>query len=118
MKVNSLYFFIIILIIYFNTCFESNEDITMYFFNKIKIGRKSKEVYLIVNSLTSKTSLFTNTNRDYYEEIKSGRKDNKLIDSVEISGKKVDDFTFNLKKDDTELNDLTVQGELGLGIIK
>lgn len=118
MKVNSLNFLIIIIIIYFNTCFESNEDITMYFFNKIKIGRKSKEIYLIVNSLTSKTSLFTNTNRDYYEEIKSGRKDDKLVDSIEISGKKVDDFTFNLKKDDTDLNDLTVQGELGLGINK
>jgi len=37
----------------------------MYFFNKINLGKSKKEVYLIVNSLSSKTYLFTNQKKEY-----------------------------------------------------
>jgi hypothetical protein len=88
----------------------------MYFLNKIKLGKNKKEVYLIVNSLSSKTYLFTNTKREYYQEINDRKNNDKFIEQVEFNGRIIPSFPFNLKKDDTELYDLTVQGEFGLGI--
>jgi hypothetical protein len=86
----------------------------MYFLNKIKLGKNKKEVYLIVNSLSSKTYLFTNTKREYYQEINDRKNNDKFIEQVEFNGRIIPSFPFNLKKDDTELYDLTVQGEFDL----
>ena len=113
-----VYFFIIFLNLYIfsYSYIETNEEYTMYFLNKIKLGKNKKEVYLIVNSLSSKTYLFTNTKREYYQEINDRKNNDKFIEQVEFNGRIIPSFPFNLKKDDTELYDLTVQGEFGLGI--
>ena len=57
-----VYFFIIFLTlnIFSYSYIETNEEYTMHFFNKIKLGKSKKEVYLIMNSLSSITYLFIN----------------------------------------------------------
>ena len=116
MKVNFLIIFIIIFILYKINCYESKEDYTAPFLNKIKIGLEPKEINMIVNTLSSQTVLFTNSGRDYYKEIENGKKNNKLIRGIELCGELINSFTFNLKKDDTKLNNKKIQGEFGLGI--
>ena len=76
-----IYFFIIFLKLYkFSYSYiETNEEYSIYFFNKIKLGKSKKEAYLIINSLSSKTYLFTNTKREYYQEISNRKNNDKFI---------------------------------------
>ena len=115
------YFLSIFIIIYFFSlinCYDGKEDYTAPFLNKIKIGLEPKEINMIVNTLSSETVLFTNSGRAYYNEIKKGKKNNKIIRGIELNGELINQFTFNLKEDDTNLNNKKIQGEFGLGINK
>ena len=47
----------------------SYEEYSFLFLEKFKIGPKSKEINMILNSITSKSVLFTNSKRDYSQEI-------------------------------------------------
>ena len=96
----------------------SYEDYTSVFLENIRIGSQSKQISLILNTLSSKTVLFTNTKRPYAQQIQKGRKSDVLIDKVVFEGEKIDSFPFNLKIDDTKLNNPDIQGEFGLGIDK
>ena len=109
---------ILIIIYFFSTiiCYDSKEDYTALFLNKIKIGLEPKEINMIVNTLSSQTVLFTNSGREYYKEIKNGQKNNKLVRGIELCGELINTFTFDLKEDDTKLNNKRIQGEFGLGI--
>ena len=86
----------------------SYEDYTFLFLEKFKIGSRSKEINMIINSITSKSVLFTNSKRDYSEEIQKNRKSDVLIDKINFNGQIIPSFPFNLKLDETQLNDVLV----------
>ena len=94
----------------------SYEDYTYLFLEKIKIGSRSKEINMILNSIHSKSILFTNSKRDYSGEIQKNRKSDILIDKIIFNGQIIPSFPFNLKLDETKLNNPKIQGEFGLGI--
>ena len=94
----------------------SYEDYTSVYLDKIRIGSQSKEISLILNTLSSKTILFTNSKRPYSQEIQKGRKSDALIDKVTFEGELISSFPFNLQMDETKLNNKDIQGEFGLGI--
>ena len=96
----------------------SYEEYTSVFLDKIRIGSQSKEISLILNTLSSKTILYTNSKRPYAQEIQRGRKSDVLIDKVSFNGEKIESFPFNLAIDETKLNNKDIQGEFGLGIDK
>ena len=56
----------------------SFEDYTFLLVEKFKIGRKGKEINMILNSLISESILFTNSKRSYSQEIQ--RKDSTAWD--------------------------------------
>ena len=113
---NLLNFFIIYSFFSCITTTPTYEDYSSVFLNKIRIGTQSKEISLIVDTLSSKTKLFTNSKRPYATEIEKGRKSDVLIDKVSFAGEVIKSFPFNLGIDDTKLNDRRIQGQLGLGI--
>ena len=94
----------------------SYEDYSIIFIDKFKIGSHSKEINLILNSIISHSILFTNSKRDYSEEIQKNRKSDVLIDKLNFKGEIIPSFPFTLKLDETKLNDPKIQGEFGLGI--
>jgi hypothetical protein len=73
---------------------------------------------MIFNTIISKSVLFTNSKRDYSEEIQKNRKSDVLIEKINFKGEIIPSFPFNLKLDETQLNDPKIQGEFGLGIDK
>ena len=113
---NFVNIFIISFLFSFITTTPTYEEYSSVFLNKIRIGSQSKEISLIVDTLSSKTQLFTNSKRPYSTEIEKGRKSDVFIDKVSFAGEVIKSFPFNLCIDDTKLNDRTIQGELGLGI--
>ena len=96
----------------------SYEEYSFLFLEKFKIGPKSKEINMILNSISSKSVLFTNSKRDYSQEIQRNRKSDVLIDKLNFNGEIIPSFPFNLKLDETKLNNPKIQGEFGLGIDK
>ena len=94
----------------------SYEEYSFLFFEKFKIGAQSKEINMILNSITSKSILFTNSKRDYSAEIQKSRNSDVLIDKLNFNGEIIPSFPFNLKLDDTKLNNPKIQGEFGLGL--
>ena len=56
-----------------------------------------------MNNLSSKAYLFTKTKREYYQEINDRKNNDKFIEQVEFNGRNIPSFSFNWKKDDTEL---------------
>ena len=113
-----IYIYIYIIITLFN-CIIANpsyEDYTSVYLDTIRIGSQSKEISLLLNTLSSKSILFTNSKKPYAQEIQKGRKSDVLIDKVTIEGDVIKSFPFNLQIDETKLNDINIQGEFGLGI--
>lgn len=96
----------------------SFEDYTFILVEKFKIGRKGKEINMILNSLISESILFTNSKRSYSQEIQRNRKSDVLIDKLNFNGDIMNEFAFKLKLDDTKLNNNKISGEFGLGIAK
>ena len=94
----------------------SYEEYSFLFLEKFKIGAQSKEINMILNSITSKSILFTNSKRDYSTEIQKNRNSDVLIDKLNFNGEIIPSFPFNLKLDDTKLNNPKIQGEFGLGL--
>ena len=94
----------------------SYEEYSFLFLEKFKIGPKSKEINMILNSISSHSVLFTNSKRDYSQEIQRNRKSDVLIDKLNFNGEIIPSFPFNLKLDETKLNNPKIQGEFGLGI--
>ena len=94
----------------------SYEEYSFLFLEKFKIGPKSKEINMILNSISSQSVLFTNSKRDYSQEIQRNRKSDVLIDKLNFNGEIIPSFPFNLKLDETKLNNPKIQGEFGLGI--
>ena len=82
----------------------SYEDYSIIFIDKFKIGSHSKEINLILNSIISHSILFTNSKRDYSEEIQKNRKSDVLIDKLNFKGEIIPSFPFTLKLDETKLN--------------
>ena len=111
-------FIILLLFTFITTGNPSYEEYTELYIDNIRIGSQSKLISLILNTISSKTVLFTNSKRPYAQQIQKGRKSDVLIDKVSIAGEKIDSFPFNLQIDDTQLNNINIQGELGLGIDK
>ena len=108
--------FIIYSLFSFITTTPTYEEYTSVFLDKIRIGSQSKEISLIVDTLSSKTKLFTNSKRPYATEIEKNRKSDVLKDKVSFAGEVIKSFPFNLESDNTQLNDRSIQGLLGLGI--
>ena len=96
----------------------SYEDFSQIFLQNIKIGPSSKEISMIINSLSSQSVLFTNSKRDYSIEIQRKRKSDVLIDKINFNGEIIQSFAFNLRLDETKLNNAKIQGEFGLGLDK
>ena len=96
----------------------SYEDYTSVFLDKIRIGSQYKEISLIINTLSTKSILYTNSKRPYATEIQRGRKSDVLIDKISFDGQTIESFPFNLAIDETKLNNKNIQGEFGLGIDK
>ena len=84
----------------------------------VRIGSQSKEIKLLLNSFSANSVLFTNSNRDYYQQISEGRKSDAFIDKLEFNGNIIPEFPFSLILDNTGLNSQEIQGEFGLGIDK
>jgi len=113
---NPLNILIIISFLAFIGAAPSYERYTTTFLDKIHIGSKSKEISLILNTLTSKSTLFTNSKRPYAQEIQKGRKSDVLIDKINFEGQTIQSFPFNLGLDESKLNNQNIQGEFGFGI--
>ena len=96
----------------------SYEDYSYLSLEKFKIGSRSKEINMILNTIISKSVLFTNSKRDYSEEIQKNRKSDVLIEKINFKGEIIPSFPFNLKLDETQLNNPKIHGEFGLGIDK
>ena len=94
------------------------ENYTIPYFCSIRIGSKSKEIKLLINSISSTNVLFTNSNRKYSKEISSGRKSDAFMDKIEFNGHVIPEFPFSLILDNTGLNSPEIQGEFGLGLDK
>ena len=94
----------------------SYEEYSFVFLEKFRIGPRYKEINMILNSISSKSILFTNSKRDYSNEIQKNRKSDVLIDKLNFNGEIIPSFPFNLKLDETKLNNPKIQGEFGLGI--
>ena len=121
MKITFIFIYLFIisyLFTFITTVTPSYEEYTESYLDNIRIGSQSKLISLVLNTLSSKTVLFTNSKRPYAQQIQKGRKSDVLIDKVSIAGEKIDSFPFNLQIDDTQLNDVNIQGEIGLGIDK
>ena len=95
---------------------QSYERYTSLFFENVKIGNPAKEISLILNTISTKSVLFTNEKRPYYNEIQKEKRTDVFKDKVSFDGHVVKSFKFNLEVDDTKLNNKAIQGELGLGI--
>ena len=104
------------LLTFIRTTTSSYEEYSSVFLENIRIGSQSKQISLILNTLSSKMILFTNSKRPYAQQIEKGRKSDVLTDKVSIDGEKIDSFPFILELDNTKLNNRNIQGELGLGI--
>ena len=87
----------------------SYEDYSIIFIDKFKIGSHSKEINLILNSIISHSILFTNSKRDYSEEIQKNRKSDVLIDKLNFKGEIIPSFPFTLKLDETKLKMMITQ---------
>ena len=120
MKAISSFLNILIILNIFSTILTnpSYEDYSFLFLEKFKIGPRSKEINMILNSISSQSILFTNSKRDYSEQIQRNRKSDVLIDKLNFNGEIIQSFPFNLKLDETKLNNPKIQGEFGLGIDK
>ena len=120
MKTISSFLNILIILTIFSTILTnpSYEDYSFLFLEKFKIGPRSKEINMILNSISSQSILFTNSKRDYSEQIQRNRKSDVLIDKLNFNGEIIQSFPFNLKLDETKLNNPKIQGEFGLGIDK
>jgi hypothetical protein len=99
-----------------NTAYPDNYTIPYLF--SIRIGSQSKEIKLLLNSLSSNNFLFSNSNRKYSKEISEGRLSDAFIDKIEFNGQVISDFPFSLILDHTGFNSPEIQGEFGLGIDK
>ena len=84
--------------------------------NEIRIGSDSTTVPMVINSLSPKTRLFTNSNRKLAKIIQEKRESDIFIERTEIAGEKIPSFGFSLTIDTTNLNNKDLQGEIGLGI--
>lgn len=107
---------IISVLCHFSINNPSYERYTSLFFDNVKIGDPSKEISLILNTVSTQSVLFTNEKRPYYQEIQKEKRTNIFKDKVSFDGHVVKSFKFNLEVDDTNLNNKAIQGELGLGI--
>ena len=74
-----LNFFVIYSLFSFITKTPTYEEYSSVFLSKIRIGSQSKEISLIVDTLSSKTKLFTNSKSPYATEIENGRKKRSFI---------------------------------------
>ena len=101
---------------YINTAYPDNYTIPYLY--SIRIGSQSKEIKLLLNSLSSNNFLFSNSNKKYFKEISEGRLSDAYIDKIEFNGQVISDFPFNLILDNTGFNSPEIQGEFGLGIDK
>ena len=70
----------------------SYEDYSYLFLEKFKIGSRSKEINMIFNTIISKSVLFTNSKRDYSEEIQKNRKSDVLIEKINFKGEIIPSF--------------------------
>ena len=83
---------------------------------KVRIGSQSTEIKLLLNTFNANNILFTNSNRNYYQQISNGRKSDAYMDKLEFNGQIIHDFPFSLILDNTGFNLQEIQGEFGLGI--
>ena len=104
------------LIVPLSTCEPSYERYTSLFLDHVNIGSPAKEISLILNTVSTSSVLFTNEKRPYYKEIQKERRIDVFKEKVSFDGHVVKSYKFNLKVDDTKLNNKAIQGELGLGI--
>ena len=110
-------FLLILTIINFSGIFSAYPDnYTFPLLFKVRIGSQSTEIKLLLNTFNANNILFTNTNRNYYQQISKGRKSDAYMDKLEFNGEIIPDFPFSLILDNTGFNSQEIQGEFGLGI--
>ena len=113
---NIFYFLLLINISTIFSVYPNNYTYPLLY--KVRIGSKSKEIKLLLNSFSANNLLFTNSNRDYFKQISEGRKSDAFIDKLEFNGNIISEFPFSLILDNTGFNSPEIQGEFGLGIDK
>lgn len=92
------------------------KDYTSEYIYKVRIGPEAEEIKMLLNTKSTKNSLFSNSNRQYAKEIQTKRQSNILMDKIEMGGQIIPEFPFTLLIDPTGLNNRKLQGEFGLGI--
>ncbi len=94
------------------------ENYTIPYLFSVRIGSQSKEIKLLLNTISSNNILFSNSNKEYSQEISAGRKSDIFMDKLQFNGQIIPDFPFSLILDNTGLYNPKIQGEFGLGIDK
>ena len=104
-----LYLFVVVLSL-------SQCEYTMTYLYPLRLGDKATEVKMIVDSKEDQSIVFSNTDKVYAEQILTKTQMDQFVDTVEINGQVLTNFTFEVKEDTTQLNQNTTQGILGIGV--
>lgn len=89
---------------------------TFTFLYTTAIGNKNTPITFITDTTVYDTILFSNTDRPYAQPILTGTDLDLYKDNIQINNLLLQNFTFSIKEDPTNLNITSIQGILGLGI--
>ena len=96
--------------------FENGKDFTLQYLFPMRIGEKAQDIQMLIDSTISNNIIFSNTDRPYAQMILTGTELDTFYDSTEINHQVIQNFTYTVQDDDTNLNNSKIQGILGLGI--
>lgn len=96
--------------------FENEKDFTLQYLFPMRIGEKAQDIQMLIDSTISNNIIFSNTDRPYAQMILTGTELDTFYDSTEINHQVIQNFTYTVQDDDTNLNNSKIQGILGLGI--
>lgn len=94
----------------------SPSDYSFTFLYSTAIGPKNTPITFITDTTVYDSVLFSNTDRPYAQPILTGTDLDLYKDNIQMSSLLVQNFTFSVKEDPTNLNITSIQGILGLGI--
>ena len=100
--------------------FISNQNITkdhsFTYLYSTTIGNTHQPINLLVDTTEYDSFLFSNNDRVYASKILNESDLDLFKDNITINGMLLQNFTFSIKEDDTNLNNSALQGVLGLGV--
>ena len=116
LKMSLMFNFIYIYIAMLSFTKAIPSDYSFTFLYSTAIGHKNTPITFITDTTVYDTVLFSNTDRPYAQPILTGTDLDLYKDNVQINNLLLQNFTFSIKEDPTNLNITSIQGILGLGI--